>query len=206
MPGSLLAVISSPYARKGVLFATWQKYHDQPDSDVVLVQAPTLDLNPTFDRRAIERSYEDDPSSAAAEFGAQSRSDVESFVSQDAIDACVIPGRIELPRVAGVRYAAFLDFAGGGIGGDSVTLAIAHPERHDDRTIGLLDLVREVQPPRCLGRFWVLQVEPGPSIERTATSKPACAAHAKRSATWRGSGPDSRRGITGICPRTEWRQ
>ena len=35
-------------------------------------------------------------SAAAAEFGAQFRSDVESFVTREAMDAVVVPGRFEL--------------------------------------------------------------------------------------------------------------
>ena len=155
VPGSLLCVVSSPYARKGVLWTAWQKHHDQPDGDVVFVQASTLDLNPTFDQRAVAKAYEEDPASAQAEFGAQFRTDVESFISREAIDAVVVPGRVELPRVAGVRHVGFLDFAGGGsIGADSAVLAIAHTEqttprdpRTDKRTIAILDLVREMRPP-----------------------------------------------------------
>jgi hypothetical protein len=147
VPGSMLVVVSSPYARRGALWSAWQRYHDKPDGDVVFVQAATLDLNPTFDPVAVARAYEDDPASAAAEFGALFRSDVESFVSREAVDAVVIPGRVELPRVAGVSYRGFLDFAGGAVGGDSATLAIAHAETRDGRTIAVLDLLREVRPP-----------------------------------------------------------
>lgn len=154
VPASLLCVVSSPYGRKGVLWIAWQKYHDKPDGDVVFVQAPTLTLNPTFDARAIEKAFEEDPSSAQAEFGAQFRTDVESFISRDAIDAVVVPDRLELPRVAGVRYVGFLDFAGGAVGGDSAVLAIAHEERSEPRDprierrdIAILDLAREFRPP-----------------------------------------------------------
>lgn len=143
VPGSLLAVVSSPYARRGVLWTAWQKYHEQPDGDVVLMQAPTLELNPTFDRRAVERAYEDDPASAGAEYGAQFRSDVETFIGPDVIDQVTAPERRELPPVAGVVYRAGFDAAGGS-GADSITLAIAH---QDDRGIGILDAVREVRPP-----------------------------------------------------------
>lgn len=143
VPGSLLAVVSSPYARRGVLYQAWLKHHGKPDGDVVVVQAATLDLNPTFDRRAIDRAYADDPASAAAEYGAQFRADVESFISRDVLDAAVVLGRHELAPVAGLRYAGFLDFAGGG-GGDSATLAIAHRE---DDGLAVLDAVREVRPP-----------------------------------------------------------
>jgi hypothetical protein len=145
VPGSLLCVVSSPYARKGILWTAWQKYHDQPDGDVVLVQASTLELNPTFDARAIEKAYEDDPASAAAEYGAQFRSDVEGFVSRDAIEACIVRGRLELPPLPGVAYAGFVDPSGGSQ--DSFTLAVAHRELREAQAVVVLDAVREVRPP-----------------------------------------------------------
>lgn len=146
--GSLLVVVSSPYARKGIIWAAWQKYHGKSDSDVLLVQASTRELNPTFDARAIAKAYEEDPASAAAEFGGLFRTDVESFISREAIDAVVVLGRIELARLGGVTYQGFADFAGGGSAtGDSAVLAIAHGDRRDSRTIAVLDVVREVRPP-----------------------------------------------------------
>jgi hypothetical protein len=147
VPGSLLVVVSSPYARRGVLWSAWQRYHNQPDGDVVLVQADTLSLNPTFDARAIDRAYADDPTSASAEYGAQFRSDVETYVQREAIEAVVVSNRLELPRTSNLQYRQFLDFAGGGIGGDSATQAIAHLETLDGRAIAVLDLLREVRPP-----------------------------------------------------------
>jgi hypothetical protein len=80
---------------------------------------------------------------------------VESFVAREAIDAVVIPGRLELPRVANIRYVGFLDFAGGAVGGDSAVLAIAHShemvqlptESAEPRTMSILDVVREIRPP-----------------------------------------------------------
>lgn len=129
VPGSLLAVVSSPYARRGVLWTAFKRYHGQPDSDVVLVQASTLELNPSFDRRAISRAFEEDPASAAAEYGAQFRDDIQSFISQDAIDQAVIPGRQELPFIpppsGPLEYFGFVDPSGGS-GADSFTLAIGH--------------------------------------------------------------------------------
>lgn len=121
--------------------------HEFRNGTALLLQASTLELNPAFDASAIEQAYEEDPVSASAEFGAQFRSDVESFVSLEAIEACVVPGRIELPCVAGVEYRGFLDFAGGGVGGDSACLAVAHSEEIDGRTIAILDLLREQRPP-----------------------------------------------------------
>jgi hypothetical protein len=83
------------------------------------------------------------PSSAAAEYGAEFRNDIESFVSPQAVDGAVFPGRIELPPVPGVNYFGFTDPAGGSGGGDSMTMAVAHVE--GEATI--LDLIREQKPP-----------------------------------------------------------
>lgn len=145
VPGSLLCVVSSPYARKGVLWTAWQKYHEQPDGDVVFVQADTLTLNPTFDPAAIATAYAEDPASAKAEYGAEFRSDVESFVSREAIDAVVVPGRLELSRSEYVDHVAFVDPAGGS-GTDAMTLGIAHVEDRAGRSVAVLDCVREVRP------------------------------------------------------------
>ena len=59
------------------------------------LQSDTLSLNPTFDRKAIDAAYADDPASASAEYGGLFRSDVETFVSANAVNACVVPGRYE---------------------------------------------------------------------------------------------------------------
>jgi hypothetical protein len=148
VPGSLLAVVSSPYARRGVLWQAWQKYHDQPDGDVVFVQAATAELNPTFDQTAIATAYEDDPSSAAAEYGAQFRADVESFITREAVDAAVVAGRFELPCDAQATYRGFMDFASGGhAGNDSAAAAVAHAEDREGVRIAVLDGLREWQPP-----------------------------------------------------------
>lgn len=147
VPGSLLCVVSSPYARKGVLWTAWKRNHDRPDPSVVVVQAPTLELNPTFDATAIARAREEDASSAAAEYDAQFRTDVESYVSREAIEAVVVPGRLELPVIPNVRYYGFLDFASGSGGGDSATQGIAHAEVVHGKTVLVLDVVRERRPP-----------------------------------------------------------
>lgn len=146
VPGSLLAVVSSPYARRGVLWTAHQKYHGQPDSDVVYVQAETLSLNPTFDRRAVDKAYAEDPASAAAEFGGQFRADLESFVSFEALRRVVMVGRLEWSPVG--EHVAFVDPSGGG-GQDAMTLAIAHAvtDEATGQTLAVLSALREITPP-----------------------------------------------------------
>jgi len=142
VPGAMLVGISSPYARRGEL---WRAYRDHygKDGDPVLVwQAETRAMNAAVPQAVIDAAYAEDEASASAEYGAQFRRDIESLLSREAIEACVVPGRRELPPLSTGRYCAFVDPAGGS-GQDSMTLAIAHHEAHEI----VLDAVREVPPP-----------------------------------------------------------
>lgn len=138
--GAMLLCASSPYARRGVLYAAWRDWYGKAGGPLVW-QADTRTMNPTVPERVIQEAYDRDPASASAEYGAEFRKDVETFVSCEAVDACVVPGRRELPPVSSVRYVAFVDPSGGSQ--DSMTLAIAHQE--DGGVI--LDAIRERRPP-----------------------------------------------------------
>lgn len=141
IPGAMLIAASSPYARRGALCDAFKRYFGRDDAGVFVWRAPTRTMNPTVPQRVIDEAYERDPASAAAEYGAEFRSDIESFISREVIDSCVVPTRFELPRVAGMRYLAFVDPSGGAA--DEMTLAIAHRENN----IAVLDAIRSVRPP-----------------------------------------------------------
>ncbi|MEO7189493.1 MAG: hypothetical protein ABI051_00405 [Vicinamibacterales bacterium] len=145
VPGSILLFVSSPYASRGELFRAFEQHYGKDASDTLVVRASTLDLNPTFDAAAIADAFNDDPVSAAAEYGAQFRSDVEALFTRDALKAVVDPGCLERRPMPSVRYVAFLDFAGGSVKGDSATLGIAHTDQATGQAV--LDVVREVRPP-----------------------------------------------------------
>lgn len=141
--GGKLIALSSPYARRGVLWQAFRNYYGKADSKRVLVaKAPTAIMNPTLPKHVIEQAYEEDPASASAEYGAEFRTDVESFISREAIEAVVIPGRIELAPTNRNYYFGFVDAAGGS-GQDSMTCAIAHK----DGEKVVIDAVRAFKPP-----------------------------------------------------------
>jgi hypothetical protein len=144
VPGALLIGISSPYARRGVLWDMHRR-HFGHDGDVLVWQAPTRAMNPTVDERVITEAYEADEASAAAEYGAEFRRDIESFIAREVIDSATVPGRVGLPPVRGVRYFGFVDPSGGGQ--DSFTLAVAHVEERQGQRIAVLDYVSERRPP-----------------------------------------------------------
>lgn len=142
IPGSMLIGLSSPYARKGVLWEAYRKYYGQPDPRVLVWQASTTDMHPSADAEGeITRAYEDDPIAAAAEYGGEFRRDLEAYLSLEVLDAITVRDRKEVPPIWGQDYAAFVDPSGGSQ--DSMTLAIAHPE--GDGLV--LDYVAEKSPP-----------------------------------------------------------
>ncbi len=142
IPGAMLIAISSPYARAGLLWKKYRKHWGKP-GDVLVVKAPTWIMNPTLPRDGdfLTQAFADDPASAAAEFGAEFRSDIEAFVTREVVEACISPGVIERPPVSQIAYRAFVDPSGGS--NDAMTLAIAHREGET----AVLDAVRERKPP-----------------------------------------------------------
>ena len=146
VPGSMLLCASSPHARRGALWEAHRKHFGQ-DSDPVLVwQAPTRAMNATVSQAYIDAHMAEDPARAQAEYLAQFRTDVETFVSREVVDAAVAVGRHELPRVEGVSYTGFTDPSGGS--SNSMSLAICHVEGDAAGNRRMpLDLVREVKPP-----------------------------------------------------------
>ena len=140
VPGAMLVGISTGYKKAGLLYQKYRNHYGR-DGDVLVVKAPSLALNPTLDPAIVERALADDPEAARAEWLGEFRDDIAGFVTPEAIDALVIPGRYEIPPVSGTRYTAFVDPAGGS-GGDSFALAIGHLE---DETV-VLDAVRETRP------------------------------------------------------------
>ncbi|MCA0344130.1 MAG: hypothetical protein LCH99_30975, partial [Proteobacteria bacterium] len=140
IPMAMLLCMSSPYAKKGALFDAYRRYYGK-EGEPLVWKAATRDMNPVFPQSVIDKAMSRDPAKAGAEYGADFRNDIESFVSREAVEACVEPGARERAPVSGQRYFAFVDPSGGSA--DSMTLAIAHAEK----TTAMLDAVREVKPP-----------------------------------------------------------
>jgi hypothetical protein len=107
-----LVAISSPYARRGELWKAYRRHYGNDDSTALVVQAASEVMSPDLDRDFIAAQYADDPVAAAAEYGANFRTDVEAFISLEAIEACVSAGVRERPPVADVRYFGFVDPSG----------------------------------------------------------------------------------------------
>jgi hypothetical protein len=140
--GGPLIVISSPYARRGEVWATYRSHFGpQGDPRILVAHGTSRDFNSALPQSVVDRALARDPAAASAEYLAQFRSDLEVFVSREAVEACVVRGVFERAPVSDVGYVAFVDPSGGSV--DSMTLAIAHYDR-DNRVV--LDAVREARP------------------------------------------------------------
>jgi hypothetical protein len=141
--GGPLFLISSPYARRGELWRLYNKhYGPHGDPRILVAQGSSRQFNPSLPQRVVDRAYERDPVSAAAEHGGEFRSDLEAYVSIEAVERCTVPGRRELPYVPGQHFVAFCDPSGGS-GGDSMTMAVA--ARNGD--VVTIYCARERRPP-----------------------------------------------------------
>jgi hypothetical protein len=146
--GGLLVAISSPHARKGILWESYARdYGSEGDPAILVAKGSTLDFNLDRDTGGklklqswVDRRYERDPVAAAAECGGEFRTDLESFVSREIVEANT-DDVAERPYNSAFAYVGFCDPSGGSA--DSMTLAIAHIEDN----ITVLDVVREVVPP-----------------------------------------------------------
>jgi len=126
-PHAKLILVSSPYAKAGVLWDMWNARH--VDADTLVWHAPTSLMNPTVRASFLEKEKARDPEIYAREYDAQFTDAVSSFIPGDAIEACVVPGRTELaPNIHDYHYFAAIDAA---FRGDSFTFCVAH--RHGEK-------------------------------------------------------------------------
>jgi hypothetical protein len=140
--GGPLLIASSPYAKRCELWETHRKHYGAGGDPLILVvQGSSREFNPSLPQSVVDRALARDHAAASAEYLAQFRSDLESFVNRECVLSCVDAGVLERPSIAGLRYQTFIDPSGGS--SDSMTCAIGHEV--DGRVI--LDCLREVPAP-----------------------------------------------------------
>ncbi len=149
---SLLLGISTGYSRTGPLYEAYRDKYGKDNKDVLVWRAGTLDMNPTYRKKTIDRALQEDFSAARAEYFGEFRDDLETFLSTEALEACIIPGRFELPKIEKASYFAFVDPSGGR--GDSMTLSVCHKENGGKI---VQDCIRVKRPPfnpqECVKEF-----------------------------------------------------
>jgi hypothetical protein len=87
VPGSMMLCASSPYSRRGALWDAHRRYYAK-DGPILIWQSDTRTMNPTVSRRVIDDATERDAAVAASEWKAEFRSDLETYISREAVEAC----------------------------------------------------------------------------------------------------------------------
>jgi hypothetical protein len=139
LPNGLLLGISTPYARFGYLYDMHKGYFGK-DSDILVWQAGTRLMNPTYSETNMNRLIKRDQVVFSAEFEARFREDLESYMPEQLIKSAMVHST-SIPPEPGKRYVAFVDPSGGR--SDSMTLAIGHKE--SERII--VDYIEERRSP-----------------------------------------------------------
>jgi hypothetical protein len=118
----LLLVISSPHRKMGLLWQAYQKYYGNDAATNLYIQATSRELNPLLDQQEVADALAADPEGARSEHLAEFRADNSGYLSEELIEACLVP------QTPGRRRAcvAFVDMSGGRV--DAAALGIAHAE------------------------------------------------------------------------------
>jgi hypothetical protein len=148
---------SSVYRRRGFMFCKWKELHGNAAAADICWLAPSRTMNSQLPRAMVDKALAEDAPRASAEFLSIWRTDMESFVSSEVVNACVSPGVRERPPQPDTRHFCFVDPSGGS-GQDSFACAIGH--RDGDSVV--LDALHETRPPFSpeitIGRIQTLNV------------------------------------------------
>ncbi len=139
--GGKLIAISSPYARKGWTWKTYEKNWGNDNGTALVWNCPSRTLNPTLPQKVIDEAMAEDKQAALSEYMGAFREDLTDFISRAVVEGLVQKDRAELMPRNGIKYWAFADVSGGR--GDDAALAIAHKQ---GRKV-VLDLIRRYRPP-----------------------------------------------------------
>jgi hypothetical protein len=137
----MLVSISTPYRKTGLVYQKWHEFFGSDDDATLVVRGPSREFNPLLTEQSVQQALKDDPEGAKAEWEAEFRADLQTFLDEHLITSAIDYSRpLELPPRA-FRYVGFVDPSGGRH--DAYTLCIGHKE--GDGFVA--DVMRGVRPP-----------------------------------------------------------
>ena len=140
--GGPVIMVSTPYAKRGELWSAYKRHHG-PDGDpaILVAQGASRDFNATLSAAVVNRALAADPEKAEAEYLGRFRDDIATYLTHEAVMACVDVEVDERLPEPGHHYYGFVDPSGGAM--DAMTLSICHKEGLQ----AVVDCVREARPP-----------------------------------------------------------
>ena len=150
--GGKLIAISSPHARKGWTWETFNRHYGKDKSPILVWNCGSRTMNPTLPQSVIDRALQEDYAAARSEYLGQFRDDVCIFLSRELIEKVVVKDRKEL-LPSSHRYLAFADVSGGRVDGSALAIA------HRNGTKVILDAVYHWPSPHDPHRVIACQAE-----------------------------------------------
>jgi hypothetical protein len=141
IPGAFIAGVSSPWARRGVLYRKFEEYWGR-DTGILVWKATSEYMDPGNEQLAltVAKVRSDDPVACSSEYDAEFRSDVMAFIPEEVVTAAIQKGRGWNEPRPDIRYFAFVDPSS--LVTDDFALGISHAE--GGRLV--LDLVEAISP------------------------------------------------------------
>ncbi len=120
-----MILISSPDAKEGFFYRMYQMAlsNDKGASDMLMIQAPTWEVNPTLDRSYYEKEYFKDPRTFITEHGAQFSDRVRGWIEDSSdLNSCINFDAV--PRLRGVPKEAHFAGVDVGLVNDGTSVAL----------------------------------------------------------------------------------
>lgn len=137
---SRIILISSPLGRDGHFYRMFRLGFSEP-KNLLCIQAPTWEVNPTVEASALIESFKLDPQVFAIEYGASFKGGSKGWIENeqdlvDCIDENLSPQLYGIPKKP---YFMGIDVA---LKGDATAIAIGHIENGNEIVVDLVDTIK----------------------------------------------------------------
>jgi len=105
-PDAKLIKISTPYRKEGILY---ENFRDRDGLNYPVWQVSTREMNPTISGKVFTEAQSENDEHYRREYLAEFTDSLVGWIARELLDACVIPGRRELPPVRDACYIAVVD-------------------------------------------------------------------------------------------------
>lgn len=138
---SRIILISSPMGKQGLFYKMFQQGWTTAGEDMLCIQAPTWEVNPSLEANFLESSYLKNPTVFATEFGGEFNDRTRGWLErpQDLLDLIKPNARPVQKGIPRIPHFLGLDL---GLVGDGTAIAIGHL---DDTGTVVVDLVDQMK-------------------------------------------------------------
>ena len=146
-PRRKLLIVSTPYAKQGILYDHFSRFYGRDDSrDVLVWRAPSAYMNPSI---SVERLEEErrtmDPAHFAREYLAEFIDSAAAWLPAELIEAAVDTGIVERAPKSGVKYTMAIDASGAGA--CAFAVSIGHLEDQGETDVVVQDVALSFMKP-----------------------------------------------------------